>query len=169
MLMITTSTFPHCESLTGISRPFISPSASDVCRRSSGERWRHPIVEEAQQRVQIFSDLTFDWKLPKKLSGSIYLDFNLPRISIVVPERLSLFIRLFSVWLETNNRLAEYSQKARSVVRMETSVEARALFSVIRLILGCRTGRRPTGSRPQSQSFPRVRPCYRAVVHSNTV
>lgn len=50
--------------------------------------------------MQIFSDLTFDWEPPKKLSGSIYLDFKLPRISNVVPKRLYLFIQLFSVWLK---------------------------------------------------------------------
>lgn len=108
------------------------------------------VEEETQQRVQIF-DLTFDWKPLKKFSGSIYLDLNLPRISNIVPKRLDLFIPLFSVWLKTNNQLAEYSQKDRFVVRMETSAEARALFCVICLILGS------TGSRPQSQRFTRVR------------
>lgn len=115
------------------------------------------IVEETQQRVQICSDLTFDWKPPKKLSGSIYWDFNLPRISNVV---LHFFIQLFSVWLKTNNQLAEFSQNDRSVVRMETSVEARALSCVICLILGSRTGRRPTGSR---QTFTKIYPCETAL------
>lgn len=162
MLKIATSMSPHCESLTTTSRRFISPSASGVYQRSSGSRgllvqYLGCIVEGTQQRVQIFSDLTCDWKPPKELSGSIYLDFNLPRISNVVPKRLHLLIQLFSVWLKTNNQLAEYSQNDRFVVRMETSVEARALFYVICLILGSRTGRRPTGSCPQSQRFTRVR------------
>lgn len=130
MLKITTSMSPHCESLTTTSRRFISPSASGVYRGLLAQ-YLGCIVEETQQRVQIFSDLTCDWKPPKKLSGSIYLDFNLPRISNVVPKRLHLFIQLFSVWLTTNNQLAEYSQNDRFVVRMETSVEARALFCVI--------------------------------------